>query len=306
LRSEPQLALFSAEAGRQAIAAAEVPEAARALAARLPHGLRFGTMSWAYPGWVGRVYAGEATEKALTHGGLPAYAQHPLLRAVELDRSFYESLPAEVYAALGAQLPADFRFVAKAHRDCTAVVQGNGKLLDASFASDMVVAPFVEGLREKAGAVVFQFSPFQVRSPQRFAAMLHEFLARLPRGPVYAVELRNEELLTPAYGEALAAAGAVHCFNVWGRMPPVLEQRERLPAAAWRVGVVRWLHRPGATWDTARERFSPFSELRDEDLERRGQIATLVRGAEGFVLVGNTAEGCAPESIVRLAEAIAR
>jgi hypothetical protein len=133
---------------------------------------------------------------------------------------------------------------------------------------------------------------------------LHEFLARLPRGPVYAIELRNDELLTEAYGQALAAAGAFHCFNAWGRMPSVLEQRERLPAAAWSTRIVRWLHRPGDTWDTARERFQPFGVLAEEDLARRDEIATLVRGAQGLVIIGNTAEGCAPESVFRLAGAL--
>jgi len=35
---------------------------------------------------------------------------------------------------------------------------------------------------------------------------LYAFLSALPKGPVYAVELRNAELVTAAYGQALAAA----------------------------------------------------------------------------------------------------
>jgi uncharacterized protein YecE (DUF72 family) len=321
-----QLTLFEPGPGTGAdeLDPAPASEKVRAVAARLPAGLRLGGQSWVYPGWTGNglVYAPGTRSVLLLSRGLTAYSKHPLLRAMEIDRTFYEPISVSTYAGFAAQVPADFRFPTKAHQDCTVVTypaharygaragQRNPRLLDAAYAADQVVAPFVEGLGAKAGPLLFQFSPFEVRSPERFAEKLHDFLRRLPKGPVYAVELRNEELLTEAYGRALADTGAVHCFNVWGRMPDVLEQRERIPAAARRVLVARWLHPPGVTHEGARQKYEPFNRLVEEDPGRRAQLAELAmdavrEGAETYVMVNNKAEGCAPESIRKLAEVMA-
>jgi len=77
---------------------------------------------------------------------------------------------------------------------------GGFQILQASYAADMVVAPFVEGLGEKAGPLVFQFPPQDTRAfggPARFVERLHAFFAALPRGPLYAVAgaLESDEFL---------------------------------------------------------------------------------------------------------------
>ncbi|WP_204320593.1 hypothetical protein, partial [Klebsiella pneumoniae] len=61
------------------------------------HGLRIGTSSWSYPGWDGLVYAGEYSDSMLARKGLAAYAQHPLLRTVSIDRGFYAPIPLADY-----------------------------------------------------------------------------------------------------------------------------------------------------------------------------------------------------------------
>lgn len=319
----PQLPLFSpSETDRVAeLQPADFPAELTPLAATLPPRLWLGGQSWTYMGWVGHVY-GEATkEKQLLHQGLTAYVKHPLLRCVEIDRSYYEPLTAETYAHFAAQTPDDFRFVVKAHEDVTITRypmqarhggragQPNPRLLDVAYATDAVVGPYIEGLKQRAGALVFQFSPFDVRSPKRFADKLFEFLSKLPKGPTYAIELRNKELLTGEYGAALKDAGAVHCFNGWERMPSVLEQRDWLHPSARTPLVVRWLTRPGDTHEAARLRFQPFNALVEEDLPRREDVAELTvealkAGAEALVTVANKVEGCGPESIVRLARSI--
>ena len=60
---------------------------ARALAARLPRGVFFGTSSWSFPGWKGLVYSAARTQTALARDGLREYAAHPLLTTVGVDRS---------------------------------------------------------------------------------------------------------------------------------------------------------------------------------------------------------------------------
>jgi hypothetical protein len=126
----------------------------------------------------------------------------------------------------------------------------------------------------------------------------------------YAVELRNPELLTPAYAGALEATGAVHAHNVWGSMPSVLAQARLIPPAARRPLVVRWLMRKGDDYEGARSRFLPFSRLAEPDATNREDIATLLGKALAhhvpcFVLVNNKAEGCAPLSIFELGRALA-
>lgn len=299
---------------------ADVPAEQHNLAAALPRDLRLGTMSWSFPGWRGLVYGASVSPKLLAESGLTAYAKHPLLRAVEIDRSFYDPLPASYFAEVSEQVPDDFRFLVKAHEACTLVRfpehprygkrQGelNPRFLDAAYAADAVVAPTLEGLGSKLGVLLFQFAPQDAGKPSAFAERLHTFLAALPRGVPYAIEVRNPELVTPDYAMALNGL-ALHAHNVWGNMPSVLEQARLIPPTARKPLVVRWLMRRGDDYEQARSRFLPFSRLAEPDLANRRAIATLIakalaHGVPAFVVVNNKAEGCAPESIVELARAI--
>jgi uncharacterized protein YecE (DUF72 family) len=310
------------ELPREEVAPAERDPAHAAIAAALPALVKLGTMSWSFPGWRGVVYGKNADAKRLSELGLTAYSQHPLLGAVEIDRSYYEPLFAAQYRAYAEQVPDDFRFVVKAHEDCTVNRfpghdrygkkrgQPNPRFLDAAYAAEAVVAPAAEGLGSKLGVIVFQFPPQDAGSPEEFASRLGAFLARLPEGVPCAVELRNPELFTNAYSEALVAAGALHCHNVWGAMPSVLTQARLVPPAARRPLVVRWLLREGDDYEGARSRFAPFSRLVEEDRMSRESIATLIAKAlkhrvPALVVVNNKAEGCSPESVVRLGARIA-
>jgi uncharacterized protein YecE (DUF72 family) len=319
-RSDEQPLLF--ELPPRVVEAAPLSNEQRALAERLPSTLRMGTMSWSFPGWRGLIYAEGADPKLFADAGLTAYTRHPLLRTVEIDRSFYEPLPARYFEHVARQAPADFRFVVKAHEDCTLSQfprharygkkqgESNARFLDASYATDAVVGPVVEGLGEQLAILLFQFSPQDAREPRAFADRLQAFLERLPRGVPYAVELRNPELLTKHYAHALEVSGAVHAHNVWGNMPSVLAQARLIPPAARRPLLVRWLMRKGDDYEGARSRFLPFSRLAEPDSTNREDIATLLGKAlahdvPGLVLVNNKAEGCAPLSIFELGRAIA-
>lgn len=295
----------------------------RAVAQRLPPTIRLGGMSWSYPGWAGSVYAASASPRVLARHGLPAYAAHPLLRTVEIDRSFYDPLTAAAFRAYAAQVNDDFRFVVKAHEDCTIdrfptharygqrKGQMNPRFLDGAYAADTVVPPIVEGLGPKLGVILWQFPPQRDDGGAgAFARRLGEFLRRLPRGPTYAVELRTAALLGTAYGDALAEAGAVHCHNVWTAMPAPAQQARLLPAATRRPLIMRWLLRRGDPYESAQARFDPFDRLREEDPANRTEVAGLVtrahrHGVPAIVTVDNKAEGCSPQSVFRLARLIA-
>lgn len=302
--------------------AAPSVEGHRELASRLSSTIRLGAMSWSYPGWKGIVYASDASVKELAELGLTAYAEHPLLRAVEIDRSYYDPLSAETYRRYAEQVPNDFRFVVKAHEEVVVRRfplharygkrrgEPNARYLDPCYAAEAVVAPLVEGLGEKLGIVLFQFPPEpKIDEPRAFAEKLQRFLEALPGMARYAVEVRNPELLTPDYAQALAAAGALHCHNVWTTMPPLAAQARLIPKQARSPLFVRWLLRHGDPYAGANQRFAPFERLAEPDPTNRQRIAHLVARADAhgvpvIVLVDNKAEGSAPLGIVELARAI--
>lgn len=316
-----QPALF--ELPPASLPAAPARDEDRELAARLPRTTRLGTMSWAYPGWANLVYDGAFSKKTLSEHGLTAYAQHPLLRSVEIDRSYYEPLSAATYHAYAAQTPADFRFVVKAHLECTTyrhpdrphagakAGQRNVHYLDPAYATEHVVRPLLEGLGERAFALLFQFPPQQLdERPTELAKRLQRFLIALPPAPfAYAVELRNRELFTPAYGEALVATGAIHCHNVWPDVPSLLAQVKALPPATRRPLLVRWLMPQGDDYDASMARSQPFHRLVRPDPVNLAAVARLVRSAQlhevpALVAIDNRAEGCAPATATRLARSI--
>lgn len=325
-RVHTQLDLFASPAASAAPSAvvqsvATAPELL-AIAEKLPTEIFLGTSSWSFPGWAGLVYDRTVSEQHLARYGLAAYAQHPLLRTVGIDRTYYAPLAAADFAAYAAVVPEAFRFLVKAPALCTQVftpsrgsqskasTQRNALFLDVSYAVEQVIGPYMEGLGNKAGPLLWQFPPQDVQAvggPQGFADRLHAFLEALPRGPMYAVELRNAALLTPAYATVLQELGVSHCYNVHPRMPTLERQQQIvLPTA---VLVVRWMLHPTMGYEEARSQYQPFDRLVDADPGRRAAIAALCVEALGsaraaYVITNNKAEGSAPLSIFQLAETI--
>jgi uncharacterized protein YecE (DUF72 family) len=318
---------------RRALAAGDVqPATASPLlgAPVLPGEIRLGTSSWFFPGWRGLVYEGVHPQTALSKKGLAAYAQIPLLATVSLDRTFYAPLTTIEYARYASQVPEHFSFVVKAPAlVCDAVVRdetGRGKVpnphfLDPAIAAREFVVPCLEGLGAKAGPLVFQISPLPrglVDEAPLLIERLAAFFAALPkelgkRRPLYALELRNAELLTPRLMRMLHEVGARYCVGLHDRMPEVERQETALQALDGDVPgdlVVRWnLHR-GFLYQAAKQRYEPFDKIVDEDVETRRILACMAAKAfkakrKVWITANNKAEGSAPLSILRLAEEIA-
>jgi len=303
------------------VGAAAAVEDVAALGKALPPGILLGGSTWSFPGWAGLVYDRKYSESKLAHEGLAAYARHPLLRAVGIDRTHYAPVDAADLAAYAADVPESFRFLVKAHEACTlasypdrpryGAQRGleNALFLDPVYTAEKVVAPYVEGLGAKGGALLFQFAPQDLGGPERFAARLYTFLAALPRGPVYAVELRNRELITADYADALAATGACHCHNVLPRMPDIRAQAELAGTARAPWTIIRWMLGPGMTYETAGSAYAPFNRLVAPDPAARKAAADLARealaaGRPFLCTINNNAEGSAPLSAVELAREI--
>lgn len=288
------------------------------VAKRLPKNLHLGTSSLSFPGWAGIVYAEQYRVSVLARHGLRAYAQHPLLNALNVDSTFYRPPSVEHLTQQAAEVPEGFRFVVKAYTGLTTApdtprAQQRGidpVFLDPLFAEQTVVVPLIKALGSKLGAILFQFSPLGLRytrDPGTFVARLGEFLTALPRGPVYAVELRDPEILGGQYEDALAAGGAVHCSTVHSRMPPVDSQV--LEGGVGPV-IIRWMLQPGDDYESAAARFAPFDRIVEPDKLSRSRIASLVKrglsaGRDVYVMAANNAEGCAPLTLQELAMAVA-
>ena len=317
---------------------ADISSEIRTIAGQLPTSWRFGTSSWSFPGWRGTVWSDKQertySEQLLAKKGLAAYAAHPLLRTVGVDRTHYAPVTADVLADYARSVPDDFRFLVKAHEACTLATfpthprygalrgQASPHFLDPNYARDMVVAPFVDGLGVKGGTLLFQFAAQPMAqlggSPRKFAEQLYRFLRDLPAlptqapatsttdalGPRYAVEVRNAKLLTADYAAALRSAGAVHCFNLLPGMPSPAAQRRIVGDQP--LLVARWMLAPHHTYETALAAYGDFTAVVERDTTARREIAELLRHAlarhrDALVIVNNKAEGSSPGSIFELA-----
>lgn len=291
------------------------------LAHDLPPGLRLGTSSWSFPGWEGIVYDRRASQDRLARHGLAAYAMHPLLTTVGLDRTYYRPIAADAFADYATAVPEDFRFLVKADRLLTSPTDpephgirgANPYFLDASYAVNEVLGPMLEGLGHKAGPLLFQFSPIPpnlVGGRRAFHERLFRFLDALPAGPAYAVELRTPALLNEDYAKLLQATGVSHCYCVHPAMASIERQLEVISPFYQPTLVVRWMLHSGLRYQAAKDRYQPFDRLVDEDVASRESIAravldALVAERGVFVIANNKAEGSAPLSLLRLAERIA-
>jgi uncharacterized protein YecE (DUF72 family) len=299
-----------------------------ALGKRLPDAIHLGTSTWSFPGWRGIVYGDEYSNTKLSRDGLTAYAAHPLLRGVSIDRSFYAPLSLAEYARYASQVPEHFRFIVKAPASVTdAFVRGergtpdadNPAFLDARIAIDEFVTPCIGGLGHKAGALVFQFSPLpdaMIVEPSRFIDRLSAFLNALPPldgDTCYAVEIRDPTMLTPRFIRALRDARVRYCIGVHARMPDVRRQAKALAMLdedAPGPLIVRWSLHSGFRYEQAKAKYEPFDRIVDEDRDTRTALAELaaqyaIAGQPVVIAANNKAEGSAPLTCIELAREIA-
>ena len=317
-------------AARRGVQPAAHAPALASLARTLPGQVRLGGSTWSYPGWAGLVWDKPYSESQLARRGLRAYSQHPLLRCVCVDRSFYRALTTAQYEQLAQQVGMDFRFIVKAPAlVCDAQVrdeQGRGRQLNPAFldprlAVQEFVQPAMEGLGARLGVLVFQLSPLPPQWLDRMDACLDKLdtlLAalpplreRCPDGQV-AVEVRDAQWLTEDFVRVLKRHGASYCLGLHPKLPPIDEQLWILRRLWPSPLVCRWnLHRSHGPfgYEEAEKRYGDYSELLDPDPDTRAVLAKVARatataGLPVYIGISNHAEGCAPRSAQALAERI--
>jgi uncharacterized protein YecE (DUF72 family) len=278
-------------------------------------GIYFGTSSWKYPGWKGMVYARHyASKKDFDRECLAEYSG--LFPTVCADFALYDFPDAERMEAIHDQTTGEFRLSLKVTDRITIrrypnlprhganAGRENPDFLNVGLFEEAFLAPLAS-LRKKLGTIIFEFSTFYPNSGvtyDRFLTLIDGFLARLPKGHQYAVELRNSEFLTEDYLKILRANGAAHVLNNWTRMPPIIEQIRIAGILTAPFAVARALLKPGRTYQEAVDRFAPYDAIREENPELRLGLAESVRRciAEGrtlYAYVNNRAEGNSPKTI---------
>ena len=155
-------------------------------------GYYLGCPGWGVKSWVGRLFPSGTRPAEF----LERYAQ--VFNTVEGNTTFY-ALPApEIVARWRDQVPAEFRFCFKFPREIS-----HDKLLIDCAAEVATFVDRVAPLGDKLGTLFLQLPP---RFDGALLPRLRAFLAGLPTGLDYAVELRHEAFFCdgPEQAEVLA------------------------------------------------------------------------------------------------------
>jgi uncharacterized protein YecE (DUF72 family) len=281
--------------------------------------VRFGTSSWNYPGWKGLVYHRDYEGRGASAKMLEEYARFPLFRTVGIDSSFYAPPSEAVLASYAERLPPGFPCVSKVWNQLTvqtfskAQDKARGGKVNADFLNpdiflEAVYEPYQRHFADHAGPFVFEFQAIGRGSgmtPERFADRLDEFFSALPRDGQYAVEIRNEEFLTPMYFAVLREHGVAHVFNSWTRMPPIGDQLDLPGSLSGPFIVARALLQQGRTYDEAVDAFAPYNRIQDPSPPLRQDLLRLIETAvrtriPAYLLVNNRAEGSAPLTVAEV------
>jgi hypothetical protein len=129
---------------------------------------------------------------------------------------------------------------------------------------------------------------------------------------VIAVEVRDPAFLTPDFSALLRDVGATCCLCLHPKMPPITEQLPVLRSLWPGPLVCRWnlnLRHGAFGYEDARDQYAPFDRMQDPDLATRAVLAKVIagttdRGQRAYVTISNKAEGCAPLSVLALAQAV--
>jgi len=297
------------------------------LAALAAQNIFIGGSSWKYEGWIGQVYS---RERYLSRGRfsrtlfeaecLREYAE--TFPTVCGDFAFYQFPSDAFWSKLFARTPAGFRFAFKAPEQITVQTfpalprygaqagKPNELFLDARAAAGMFLGP-LEPYRDKTALVIFEFGRMgradRPAALAEFLDRLDPFLASLPPGFRYAVEIRNPEFLERDYFACLRGRRVAHVYNAWSRMPELRHQLAIPDSATADFQVCRALLRRGRMYEDAVAAFAPYAELKDPNPEARDSMRILIGRAKEnkqmlFLFVNNRLEGNAPLTILSLVE----
>jgi uncharacterized protein YecE (DUF72 family) len=306
----------------------QMKKKATALAER---GVFIGTSSWKYEGWIRQLYTparyeyrGKVATTRFERDCLSEYAE--VFKTVSLDAAYYTFPRPEYLQKLAEAVPDDFQFGFKVTDAVTIkkfpnlarfgakAGQPNSDYLNAELFAKSFLKP-CEEIRSKVGVLMFEFTrfwPADYEHGRDFVADLDGFLAKLPKGWPYTVEMRNHKWLQPDYFACLARHGVAHVFNSWDAMTSVSEQMA-IPGSRTNpnLSAARFLLKPGRKYEEAVKTFQPYDKVKEPNQEARAAGAALISQgkADGpsqktFIYVNNRLEGNALETIDEMLERV--
>lgn len=295
-------------------------------------GVFIGTSSWKYAGWRGQLYEsaryewrGKFAQSRFEKNCLVEYAG--VFKTVCVDAAYYSFPGVKYLEGLASQAPANFQFGFKVTDEITLkkfpnlprfgprAGQPNEHFLKAEVFERGFLKP-CEAIRSRVGLLIFEFSRFHPADYEQgrdFVAALDSFLAQLPRGWPYAIEMRNKHWLQQEYFDCLSRHRVAHVYNSWTEMPPVSEQMA-LPGSQTNPALVaaRFLLKPGRKYEDAVNTFQPYDQTKEVNAEARQAGAALISAGKKdprrktFIYVNNRLEGNALATIQAMLEESAR
>jgi uncharacterized protein YecE (DUF72 family) len=305
----------------------ELADQAASLAAQ---GVFVGTSSWKYPGWCGMLYdraryeyRGKFAETRFERNCLAEYAE--TFKTVCVDAAYYRFPDHRYIEGMVSNVPDDFLFTFKVTDEITVkkftnlprfgqrAGKPNANFLNAGLFASAFAKPF-EPFKRNVGMFIFEFTKFysgDYGHGRDFVADLDKFLAALPTGWRYGVELRNKHFLQPEYFGTLKRHGVAHVFNSWADMPPIHEQLALAGSVTNpEFAGARFLLKPGRKYQEAVDLFSPYDGIKEPCEEARSAGAELIKRALAktalrklFLYVNNRLEGNALLTIMAMMEA---
>jgi uncharacterized protein YecE (DUF72 family) len=236
-----------------------------------------GTQGFSFKDWVGPFYP-EGTGQSTY---LEEYAKR--FPIVEIDSTFYGTPRATTVEGWKRRSPPDFQFAAKFPKLIT-----HEKKLDRALGDAEAFIGVMQALGDKLAVLTLQFA---YDFTPEYYAQLDTFLAALPGGVRYAVEVRNRGWLNPEFGEMLSDRGVAL----------VLQDLHYMPKLDWITAdftVIRWLGR--------RKDIEQFDRIQIDRSEQLASWAETVKqfrddGIEVFGFFNNHFAGHSPDSVRQFA-----
>ena len=300
--------------------------------------IHMGTASDRYAGWIGQVYSedrykGRITERSKKLGGksykervLPVesvgeYFQH--FSVLELDFTFYRPLldgemkPTPTHHVIRRyreHLGDDARLVLKVPQAVFAQKlwrQGKFQKNLDYLNVDLFIRQFYDPAQEMLGDLIQGFifeQEYQAKkerpSSREHVDALRAFLAKIPKGPRYHMEIRTEALLTEPYFTMLEEYGVGQVLSHWTWLPPLrrqLELNQERYSSSGKQCIIRLMTPLRMRYEEAYARAFPFDRLVDGMTHPRSiqdilQVLTrgIEEGVEMNVIVNNRFGGNAP------------
>ena len=262
--------------------------------------INLGTSSWNFDEWRGVFYP----EKLAKKHYLAHYARH--FNSVEVNTSFYALPRPSMLINWVDTVPAGFTFALKFPR----AISHEKRLVNCE-SETLAFLDALHALGVVAGPGFLQLPPDFTRAQNgRMLATYLDWLTDQIDGLRIAVEVRADDLLTPAFAAFVAERGmALALTDRWVRednpapdMAPAwleLVAQNKTPPFAF----LRWIgNNPKGPWSDPAQRNREFVAPRDVQLDRWAQrIVTLWQaGIHVFGYMHNPYEGYSPTSVERL------